>query len=362
MKVRWIAGSTLVLGLLLPQMAPGQEANRGTPYYEDDAWYDVTEWFDGNDYNPTDEVWFRWDNERYHRSEDTGSDTDNDIGVYGYTQTDKEDDWFYDYYDTGYGDSVNANDTNQSYFDYSYWYFDVNDDGYYDGYASMYDWDEDGRYESVDYTWFNDQGKAAEQRVSQQASQDSTLREASGEVVKLKQADVRGAHHVVATIQASDDKQYLADLGPADQLKKFNLSLGDKITAQGQMVKVGEKPILIAKSVKAGDQSAQIQRSRRQFEGKVLSSHQSKVRGQNHLMVMLQTKEGQKRAIDLGAADKLQTKPQEGSQMTVTGAPVQVRDTRLVLAQEVEMDGKSFTIDRRQSKTDANRSNTTKSS
>ena len=32
------------------------EFGDNTPYYEDDAWYDVSEWFDGNDYNPTDEA------------------------------------------------------------------------------------------------------------------------------------------------------------------------------------------------------------------------------------------------------------------------------------------------------------------
>lgn len=50
-----------------------------TPYYEEDSWLDITEWFDGNDYNPTDETAFRWDNETYEASNDTGTD---DNGVY----------------------------------------------------------------------------------------------------------------------------------------------------------------------------------------------------------------------------------------------------------------------------------------
>ena len=79
MKIQWITCCGVLLGALsMPQFAAAEEVNRGTPYYEDDAWYDVSEWFDGNDYNPTDEVWFRWDDERYQAADDTGSDVDND--------------------------------------------------------------------------------------------------------------------------------------------------------------------------------------------------------------------------------------------------------------------------------------------
>jgi hypothetical protein len=37
----------------------------GAPYYEDDAWFDISEWLDGNDYNPTDEIAGKWDDETY---------------------------------------------------------------------------------------------------------------------------------------------------------------------------------------------------------------------------------------------------------------------------------------------------------
>jgi len=46
---------------------------------EDDAWYDISEWFDGNDYNPTDEAIGRWDDEIFsYEDARTSSDSDND--------------------------------------------------------------------------------------------------------------------------------------------------------------------------------------------------------------------------------------------------------------------------------------------
>jgi hypothetical protein len=38
-----------------PSQLTAEEWEEHTPYYEDDALLDVTEWLDGNDYNPTDE-------------------------------------------------------------------------------------------------------------------------------------------------------------------------------------------------------------------------------------------------------------------------------------------------------------------
>src|SRR4051812_37629482 len=101
------SAAALIGGVLLLPLGPGvrpaaaAEFGDNTPYYEDDAWYDVSEWFDGNDYNPTDEAWWRWDDETYQRSQDTGGDVDREHNSYGYN-TKNSNDWFYDYYDYPY--------------------------------------------------------------------------------------------------------------------------------------------------------------------------------------------------------------------------------------------------------------------
>jgi hypothetical protein len=59
-------------------LAADNEFGSNTSYYEDDGWLDVTEWFDANDYNPTDEKLGRWDDEAYQADKDTGTDVDSD--------------------------------------------------------------------------------------------------------------------------------------------------------------------------------------------------------------------------------------------------------------------------------------------
>ncbi|MCA9171482.1 MAG: hypothetical protein KDB23_27625, partial [Planctomycetales bacterium] len=139
---RWILAFALGALSTFSHLLDANAANesvKNSPYYEDDAWYDVSEWFDGNDYNPTDEAIGRWDDETYDRADAlTSSDTDNDIdwnaSRYGYYDNDKLSDnkWFYDYYDYGNLD-----------------YSDYDDDGYWDYTANYYDYDNDGVYDSV---------------------------------------------------------------------------------------------------------------------------------------------------------------------------------------------------------------------
>jgi len=85
---------------LISAAAIADDGATSSAHYEDDAWYDISEWMDGNDYNPTDESVWRWDDEVYNAHEDTSDDWDND--VYGYDDDNTSDRWFYDYYDDNY--------------------------------------------------------------------------------------------------------------------------------------------------------------------------------------------------------------------------------------------------------------------
>lgn len=64
-KKRMMLAAALSAAVALPItcVRADNEFGANTPFYEDDAWYDVSEWFDGNDYNPTDEAIGRWDDE-----------------------------------------------------------------------------------------------------------------------------------------------------------------------------------------------------------------------------------------------------------------------------------------------------------
>ena len=124
----------LIAAFATPVLCAEREWETTTPYYEDDAWYDVSEWFDGNDYNPTDEEFGEWDDEIYQYDPDS-TDTDNDWN-FGYDRTADNDDWFYDYYDDG-AYTVNDYESGDDLYDFGSRYYDFDGNGVYDAYAEL---------------------------------------------------------------------------------------------------------------------------------------------------------------------------------------------------------------------------------
>ena len=332
------------------------EFGANTPYYEDDGWLDITEWFDGNDYNPTDEAWWRWDDETYQSSKDTSGDQDSD-GWYGYTNRD-DNDWYYDYYDpTPY--TYYDNDNNGLY-DYGSRYYDYDNDGIYDAFASYSDWDGDGFYEDYDYYSFTDSGTSQQRAQAQkQVARESRQQTVSGKVQQTKLVNVRGGkQHVVVAIQPQQQQQdqkgqpVIADLGRAEDLKDLNPKVGNQITVKGPKAQVGKQTVILAKSIESGGQTKQVNRDARSITGKVLSTHKAKVRGKEHLMAMVETKQKEKThkiAVDLGPADKLRADISKGSSVTISGFPVKVKDKSLIMARWIKQGEQFVQIDRQPS-------------
>jgi hypothetical protein len=144
----------------------------------------------------------------------------------------------------------------------------------------------------------------------------------------------------------------IADLGNADDLKQVNPKLGDTITAKGPRAMVGKQPIILAKSFEANGQTTQINRNPREITGKVLSTHKTKVRGNEHLMAMVETKQNEKThkiAVDLGQADRLKMDVKKDSSLTFSGFPVKVKGKPLIVAQSIKQDDKLVQINRQPS-------------
>ncbi len=341
------------IGCTLTSFARAQEFRANTPYYEDDAWYDVTEWFDGNDYNPTDEAIGRWDDETFDFADNaTSSDTDNDWaanwGDYGYRdQTADSDRWFYDYYDDGYGYWGD----NQGWTSYSL-YNDTNNDGLYDSYTNYRDSDGDGVYD--DYTYYSfDLDKAADNQAKS-AAQDgqkqmkSGREQVSGTVEKTKMVNVRDRVHLIATVKAKDGKSTIVDLGPKQS--STQLFKGDQLSATGHRVKVGDKEMLVATNATSKDADVTINRNGRKYQGTVESTREASLRGQKHLLAKVKTQEGKSMMVDLGPADQLSSQPKDGSKITVQGVPVKVKDRVVLMARSIEQDGKTTDIQREMAK------------
>ena len=352
MKAKTLLCSSLILGGATFTFTPwtyAAEFGDNTPYYEDDAWYDISEWFDGNDYNPTDETVGKWDDERYNRTAGGNTDGDND-GSYGYSGGNTSD-WFYDYYD---GDAYSYYSGTDGYYSYGSRYYDYDNDGIYDGFTSYTDWDNDGLYDVISYYSFSDvnEDKAKQQ---QQAKSDSTggskAQSVTGSIEKVKQVDVRGHKHTLVAVQ-QDGKAMNIDLGHAQGVEYLNLKAGTKITATGPMTKVGDKTLVLAKKLEVDGKQQQIHRERPEMTGKVTDTRKTKVRGTEHLLAIVDgsSNNAGKMAVDLGPADRLSMKVQKGSQLTFTGVPIKVKDKRLVIAQSVKQPNGETTQIQRQSK------------
>ncbi len=345
-----------------PPAARAAEFGERTPYYEDDGLLDITEWFDGNDYNPTDEAWWRWDDESYQSARDVSGDRDND-GWYGHSTRD-DDDWYYDYYDP-YPYAYYDYDANDLY-DYGSRYYDYDNDGTYDAFASYADRDGDGLYEDYDYYSFTDTGTDKQRQQGQkQVARESRQQAVTGEIQKTKLVKVRGGkQHVVVAIQQQQQQQQqqaaqgqqdgalIVDLGNAEDLKDVNPKLGDKITAKGPKAQVGGQAVILANSFEVNGQTKQVNRNPRSITGKVLDTHKTKIRGSEHLMAMVETTQkdkARKIAVDLGPADRLKMDVSKGGSLTFSGFPVKVKDKPLIVAQSVRNGDKFVEINRQAS-------------
>ncbi len=330
-----------------------------TPYYEDDAWYDVSEWLDGNDYNPTDEKFGRWDDEIYD-SDSHDYDYDNDV-QYWYadnTGTNTNNSWFYDYWNPPYtfysGSGPN--------YDYAYAYYDYDGDGDYDSYTSYHDWDNDGWFEDVNHytfdTWTdntNSRGQSGKKFASnnkassQPERKSSKAQQVTGNVQRTKQVSVRGIPHLVAEVAPQKGEPIAVDLGPKAKSRDIDVSKGDAITARGPITKAGDKPILLAQAVTiGGEKQHQIDRQARSFNGTLVDTHQTRVGGRQHTFVVLKTNAGKQRLVDLGRSDRLQELDlRKNTKISVRGVPFKIKDRPLVMAQSATVAGTTVTIDRR---------------
>lgn len=334
---RWLLGAVAVLGLSVSTVRATDPENVG-PYYEDDAWYDISEWFDGNDYNPTDEVIGVWDNETYEAGRnDDDADNDWEDGTYGYN-TDKSDDWFYDYYGRYYTYPENQND-----FTLYVWY-DYNQDANFDAYR-------DSSNGENGYRSFNDEGKnkkAAQPQSKRNREMALKRHSVNGKIDKMKEVSVAGSKHLVVSLNQAN-KTMCIDLGAKEALKDQNISKGQTLRADGAVAIVAGKELLIAKSAQVDGKQLDIDRSAMDVKGTIKSTKTAKVNGnQKHLMAIVETQKGKKIAVDLGSGNeaKLKKMLKEGKTISVSGQVAKVNDRRVLFADSIEHQGEEIEIAR----------------
>lgn len=378
-----ICAFALFATLIGDKSSLADEWETNTWRYEDDAWYDISEWFDGNDYNPTDEIAGKWDDEIYNPSvndddQDNDWNTYDDDSYYGgydydygyhYDHADNEydygghydygtkwsygyddrydaDDWFYDYWDEGY--AYYSDWDSDGIYDYSYVYYDYDGDGFYDAYYTNYDWDSDGYYDDSYYYSFSDVSNQNKQQSDQQQSTQSKQRRVQGKVISTKKVSVRDTKHLVVRLKKDDGNRCLIDLGPAKKLEDLDIDQNSRIEARGPVSKVGEKKVLIAQQVKADGKSKKIERDRQKLRGQIADTRKSTIRGEKHLIAILSTGKDKKTLLDLGPVGRMDTDLEQDDEIEVQGAPVKVNDKKMLVVHVLRHDGDKKMIDRSQ--------------
>ncbi|GAA5505817.1 hypothetical protein [Novipirellula caenicola] len=325
MTVRKLAAC--LLPLLMISSAPAQndrEAADVGSRYEDDAWYDVSEWFDGNDYNPTDEAIGRWDDERFdYYDKQTSSDNDNDDEMVSAEEFYGED------FDDGY--ATYRDDDGDGTYESMSRYHDTDGDYLHDSYATYRDDDGDGLYDNYDFSQIAGENAVHRSNVAQstQKGLSGKSHTVSGTVEQTKMVKRLGEVSLLVNAKTDDGKSMWVDFG--DGGRSLQLFEGDTFTASGPMVKRGDKDVLVATTIERQGKKRQIERTGRRFTGTVQSTRKANVKGNEHLVVKLDTEDGKKLTVDMGdpaAAKDLK----EGSKVTVTGVPVKVGDRVILIA------------------------------
>ena len=288
--------------------------------YEDDAWYDVSEWFDGNDYNPTDEAIGRFDDETF-QYRPGNDDSDNDQGfladsdLYG---NDYREDYVY-----------HRDEDRDGTYERRQRYIDTDNDGLVDSYNVDRDDNTNGMYDSTQSYALNrpdsprNDGRIADQKQS--SSRSTTI---AGEVAETMMTATNGDYRTLAKVKTDEGEMVTVDLGPHSQgIQIFD---GDSITVIGPMTQRGNQTVLIAQEVQYKGETRLIARGGRTYSGTIESLKDVTVGDQTHTRAKLKTDDGRMLTVDMGPSDDHRDL-REGQSVNVTGVPMKLDDRVLLI-------------------------------
>jgi hypothetical protein len=201
-----------------------------------------------------------------------------------------------------------------------------------------------------------DQQSASQQQKFQQGQQ----KQVRGQVIRTKDVQVRqqgqnvGKNKVVM-LETQDGQRLIVDLGSTKDAQRMNIQSGDQISVRGEIVRIGDRPVLMARQVQAQGQTMQVQRQQqgmtrqqaKQVTGQIKRMKEVNFRGtdQTNQVVLLETQQGRQLAVDLGNVQNLQDfNLQQGTQIQVQGKPVRIGDRMVLLANQLEANGQTMRI------------------
>jgi hypothetical protein len=255
-----------------------------------------------------------------------------------------------------------------------------------------------------DIQWFHDLLDSNRSRRGQFDDLDdqrsrSSQQEIRGEVLRTKRVEPRGIDTdvLIALIETDNGREAVVDLGPVDDLRDNDLRLhrGDRLTARGRFVSIGDQRLFVARSLRCNGQTVAIDRpfstslgqsfgrdtytrhsnyqsyyqgpGRRdrddrdfgsqddeergprtmQHRGKVVGTRAVEIPGidERMLLVLVKNDQGRKVVVCLGAAaDVEQAGLDKGQNISCRGLAFQFGGRCFLLAQQVRADGQTVNI------------------
>ncbi|MEQ8846899.1 hypothetical protein [Botrimarina sp.] len=245
-----------------------------------------------------------------------------------------------------------------------------------------YDYDNDGRYEGVDYIYYYDLQRArqsSQRRGSDQAGRQSMDRSGdqrdrrrdqgsqgdrdrrqarvSGEVTKMgttsvvmggRESSDREMKYV--HIKTDSGKSVRAYVGSPDKARRLDLREGDKVTVEGVKARINDKKVLLAHKVKANGESITNKMprperwTRKRGEVRDVRTAGGDDRGERHLVVELKGDDGTC-TVDLGPEDALGGLDlQRGDRVAVLAREGKIGGQKMYIAQKVRANDRTIDV------------------
>ncbi|MEQ8849708.1 hypothetical protein [Botrimarina sp.] len=198
-----------------------------------------------------------------------------------------------------------------------------------------------------------------------QLQPDRSRQSLKGQVTSTRKVDIRGAKHLLVSLDTQSGGKVMVDLGEAGQLDT-DLSEGDEVSVEGAPVKANDKRILIGRKLTHDGQTVSLNRAKptrgsqsdaasgdsqqrqrqqrgadamaqeRTVRGSVTELTTAKVRDTKRQIAVIENPQGDRLKVDLGAANDFQGEVEQGDDIRVRGVMVKTRDGEpIVLARRV---------------------------
>jgi len=193
----------------------------------------------------------------------------------------------------------------------------------------------------------------------------------AGQVLRTKLVDVRGTTEkmLVAMLDLGNGQREIVDLGPAQNFRLVPIQTGEQISVRGPHAALGRYDVLLATGATVAGNDIAIRRAAptavavaaaappgyavvnqvRRIDGRINHMRSARLRDsrEEHMMAEVVTRGGQSIVVDLGPPSALwRANLNAGEWITAQGQEMNVNNQPVLLALDVNKDGRTYEIQR----------------